>query len=32
MPGLLSALVPELFRRNHWATQYPQMLFGIGAI
>jgi branched-chain amino acid transport system permease protein len=32
MAGLLSALVPELFRRNHWATQYPQMLFGIGAI
>jgi branched-chain amino acid transport system permease protein len=32
MAGLLSSLVPELFRRNHWATQYPQMLFGLGAI
>jgi branched-chain amino acid transport system permease protein len=32
MAGLLSSLIPELFRRNHWATQYPQMLFGLGAI
>jgi branched-chain amino acid transport system permease protein len=30
--GVLSALVPELFRRFHWATQYPQILFGVGAI
>jgi branched-chain amino acid transport system permease protein len=32
MAGVLGAFVPELFRRNHWATQYPQILFGIGAI
>lgn len=30
--GFLAALIPEFFRRQGWAVEYPQMLFGLGAI
>ena len=30
--GVLAAVFPEVFRRFHWATQYPQIIFGVGAI
>jgi branched-chain amino acid transport system permease protein len=30
--GFLGALIPEFMRRRGWAVEYPQILFGIGAI
>ena len=30
--GTLAALIPEVFRRLGWSVEYPQMLFGLGAI
>ena len=30
--GIFAAIIPEAFRRFGWAIEYPQILFGIGAI
>lgn len=30
--GSLAALIPEVFRRIGWSVEYPQILFGLGAI
>ncbi len=30
--GVLAALIPEVFRRFGWSAEYPQMIFGLGAI
>ena len=32
LAGLLGAVIPELFRRQGWSTEYPQILFGVGAV
>ncbi len=32
LAGLLASVIPEIFDRNGWATEYPQILFGLGAI
>jgi branched-chain amino acid transport system permease protein len=30
--GFLAALIPEAMRRLGWAAEYPQILFGLGAV
>ena len=30
--GFLGAIIPVICRRNGWAVEYPQILFGIGAV
>jgi branched-chain amino acid transport system permease protein len=30
--GVLAAVLPEAFRRLGWSAEYPQILFGLGAI
>ena len=30
--GFLGALIPEFCRRRGWAVEYPQILFGVGAV
>jgi branched-chain amino acid transport system permease protein len=30
--GFLGALIPVVCRRNGWAVEYPQILFGLGAV
>jgi branched-chain amino acid transport system permease protein len=32
LAGVLGAVVPEIFGRFNWSTEYPSILFGIGAI
>ncbi|MPY94691.1 MAG: ATP-binding cassette domain-containing protein [Acidimicrobiia bacterium] len=32
LAGLLAAVLPEAFRRFGWSTEYPQILFGVGAV